>query len=285
MTIQLLSREAIDTIKWNSCVHYATNGNIFGYKWYIDAITKDWEALVEGNYESVLPLIWKKNWLGRKRLYVPTLMREAGIYSSNALSEKRVSSFLDAIPAIYKKWTIQVDQFTLLPKHQNRHIEQDKKQIIYMNRSYEQLAEQFSPIVQSQLDKARTADLRPAGSLKPEAIVDFYKAHAPTYSKENYYAYLRIMYNLLHRGWGFVSGVVDANNTLLAVNFFIFSHGRLLSYLPVVSKQGKKVGAMEFLMNLIFHTNANKQLILDFNGHPHEGLGEEEVPFYEISVK
>ncbi len=283
MNIQLISREAIDTTKWNSCVHYATNGNIFGYKWYIDAVTKDWEALVEGDYESVLPLIWKKNWLGKKRLYVPTLIREAGIYSSNALSEKRVASFLKAIPATYKKWTIQVDQFTLLPKKQLINIKQGKKQLIYMNKSYEQLSDRFTPVVHTQLDKARAADLRPAGSLKPESIVDFYKANDPNYSKENYYAYLRIMYNLLHRGWGFISGVVDANKTLLAVNFFIFSHGRLVSYLPVVSKQGQAVGAMEFLMNLIFHTNANKQLILDFNGNPHIGLGEEVVPFYEIS--
>ena len=284
MNIQRIQREDIDKIKWNSCVHFATNGNIFGYKWYIDAITKDWEALIEDDYEAVLPLIWKKNWLGKKRLYIPSLVRETGIYSSNALSEKRVASFLEAIPATYKKAKIQVDQFTLMPKNTSWTIDKLQNSVIYMNRPYEELAQQFSPQVQADLDRARTADSRPAGSLKPEMIVDFYKEEDPNYTKEHYYAYLRIFYNLLHRGWGFPSGVVDTTGKLLAVNFFVFSHGRMLSFLPVVSKKGKELGALSFLMNLIFHTNANKQLLLDFNEtNRHLGFGEETTVFYEIT--
>lgn len=103
MNIQRIKRDEINKTKWNSCVHFATNGNICGYKWYIDAISKDWEALIEGDYESVMPLIWKKNWIGRKQIYVPTLMREVGIYSANALSPKRVTTFLEAIHKIIRK--------------------------------------------------------------------------------------------------------------------------------------------------------------------------------------
>jgi len=284
MNIQLVQREEIDKTKWNSCVHFATNGNIFGYKWYLDAITKDWEALIEDEYAAVLPLIWKKNWLGKKKLYIPDLVRETGIYSSNALSEKRVASFLEAIPETYKKANIQVDQFTLVPKNTAWTVQKMQNAVIYMNRPYEELAQQFSPQVQAELDRARTADLRPSDSLKPETIADFYKEHDPKYTKENYHAYLRIFYNLLHRGWGFPSGVVDAQGKLLAVNFFVFSHGRMLSFLPVVSKKGKELGALSFLMNLIFHTNANKQLLLDFNeSERHLGFGEETAIFYEIT--
>ena len=284
MKIQRLSREELDKTKWNSCVHFATNGNVFGYIWYLDAITKDWEALVEGDYESVLPLIWKKNWWGKKRLYVPSLIREAGIYSANALSPKRVTSFLEAIPEEYKKATIEVDQFTLFPQTKAWQVEQKTNYLVYLNKSYEELSSNFSPDIQADLDKARAAKIQSINSLKPETIVDFYKKHDPNFHKENYYAYLRIMYNLLHRGWGFMSGVADATGELLAVNFFLFSHGRMVSLLPVISKQGKAKGAMSFLFNLIFHTNANKQLILDFNGNERFfGFGETEVPIYRFN--
>lgn len=284
MKIRLISREEIDTTKWNSCVHFAINGNVFGYKWYIDAITKDWEALVEDDYASVMPLIWKKNWLGKKRLYIPSLMRESGIYSANPLSEKRVSSFLEAIPNTYRKAAIQVDQFTLPPNNQNWSIEKKNNHLVYMNRPYDTLSEQFSDKTEIQLALARSANLRPTNSLKPEKIADFYKAHSKEYTKENYHAYLRIMYNVLHRGWGFASGVVDSKDKLLAVNFLIFSHGRLVSFLPVVSKEGQGVGALEFLVNLIFHTNANRQVLFDYNeSEQHFGFGEEVATFYEFT--
>lgn len=281
MDIQRIDRADIDRTKWNSCVHFATNGNIFGYKWYIDGITKDWEALVEGNYESVMPIIWKKNWLGRKELYVPKLMRESGIYSANALSERRVEAFLEAIPAAYKKVSIQVDQFTLPPRTATWQVDKGYNPLVYMNRPYEELSGAYSEQVAAQLEKARTAKLKPSNSLKPETIADFYKAHSKEYTKENYHAYLRIMYNVLHRGWGFASGVTDEKGTLLAVNFIIFSHSRLISFLPVVSKVGRAVGAMELLVDLLFHTNANKQVLLDFNEKTeHLGFGEDKVPFY-----
>lgn len=284
MKIQRLSREDIDKTKWNSCVHFATNGNIFGYKWYLDAITKDWEALVEGDYESVLPLIWKKNWWGKKQLYVPTLVRETGIYSTNALSAKRVTTFLEAIPKEYNKATLEVDQFTLFPQTKNWQVEKKVNYLIYMNEPYDSLASKFSTSVQQDLDKARTANLQSINSLKPEMIVDFYKAHDSSYTKEDYYAYLRIMYNLLHRGWGFMSGIANSTGDLLAANFFVFSHGRIISLLPVVSNTGATKGAMSFLFNLLFHTNANKQVILDFNSNDRFlGFGETTVPVYRFN--
>lgn len=152
-----------------------------------------------------------------------------------------------------------------------------------MNQTYERLSEQFSASVHKGLDRARAAGLQSSNSLKPEMIVDFYKKYDSSYTKENYYAYLRIMYNLLHRGWGFMSGVADQSGSLLAVNFFLFSHGRIVSFLPVVSKEGVANGAMQFLFNLIFHTNANKPIMLDFNGKDQFlGFGETVVPFYQL---
>ena len=93
MEIRFIEGKDIDKVKWNSCIHYATNGNIFAYKWFLDYVAKDWHALVEGDYESVFPLVWKKGLLGKDELYQPSLMRELGIYSINVLSRARVQRF------------------------------------------------------------------------------------------------------------------------------------------------------------------------------------------------
>ena len=50
MDIRLVPQEEIDKTKWNSCVHYAANGKIFGYKWYLDNVAIDWVGLVVLDY-------------------------------------------------------------------------------------------------------------------------------------------------------------------------------------------------------------------------------------------
>lgn len=69
MEIKFVFREEIDKVKWNSCVYYVINGNIFGYMWYLDYIVKDWDVLVEGDYELVFFLVWWFGCIFGKELY------------------------------------------------------------------------------------------------------------------------------------------------------------------------------------------------------------------------
>ena len=52
---------------------------------------------------------------------------------------------------------------------------------------------------------------------------------------------------------------------MLAADFFIFSHGRMLSLLPLVSPEGQKVGSQEMLLDLMIRSNAKRPLLLDLN--------------------
>ena len=47
----------IDKNKWNGTVHYAGHGNPYGYYWYLKAVLKEWDAIVEDDYETVFPII------------------------------------------------------------------------------------------------------------------------------------------------------------------------------------------------------------------------------------
>jgi len=125
--------------------------------------------------------------------------------------------------------------------------------------------------------------LQPASNLKPEKVVDFYKAHSKNYKKENYFAYLRIMYNAMHRGWGFANGITNKKGELLAVYFFIYSHGKIMVLLPATSKAGKAAGAAELLLSMLLQTHASKPVYLDFNGFEDIGVGSQEQIYYQVS--
>lgn len=288
MEIKLVKNEEIDKVKWNSCVHYANNGNVFGYKWFLDHVAKDWDGLVEGDYESVFPLVWRKGLLGSKELHQPPLMRELGLYSIHALSAKRVEHFLNAIPNEYKRIEIVVNEQINLPKNHDFKVEELYNHQMLLTESYEILHQHYTDAIKEKLTIAAENKLVPNSNLKPEVIADFYRKHAKDrqYLERNFHALQRIMYNVLHRGWGFASGMQDENGELLAVNFFIYSHNKVLSLIPVESPRGAAFGALAYLFDLLLRTHAGRPMILDFNTTKTDelalGLGARENLYYKI---
>lgn len=276
MDIRLIRQEDIDKVKWNSCVHYANNGNIFGYKWYLDHVAKDWDGLVEGDYESVFPLVWRKGLWGGRVLYQPDLMRELGIYTINAPSSKRIKTFLAAIPSEYKQIDIVLNEQNHYPSVPEFTTATHINHQLLLARPFEELEEAFSPAVHEATEKASKAGIILDSNVKPEAIADFYKRHSPEKKGKdrNFHTIQRIMYNVLHRGWGFASAARSTSGELLAVNFFIFSHNTIMSLLPLESPQGREVGALLYLFQMLIRLQANKPLILDFNTMEPDALAE-----------
>lgn len=57
MTIRHLRYNEIDKTKWDRCIQTAFNGNVYSFSWYLDVVAYGWEALVEGDYETVFPYL------------------------------------------------------------------------------------------------------------------------------------------------------------------------------------------------------------------------------------
>ena len=267
MEIQLLPSEEIDKVKWNSCVHFANNGNIFGYKWYLDFVAKEWYGLIEGDYESVCPLVWRKGPVKGKELYQPPLMRELGIYSVNVLSPKRIRSFLDAIPEEYRLVEMVVNEQNRPPEDAGFSLIELTNHQLLLGTSYEEVEKGYSPELRQTLEHAQEHTLMPTTSLKPSDIAEFYKWHSTDRKKKEwkFHAMQRVMYNVLHRGWGFASGVMNEDKKFIAMNFFIYSHNKVMSFMPLQSPEGKEKGALVYLMDLLIRNHAARPMILDFN--------------------
>ncbi len=267
MKIKYLQRDEIDKVKWNSCVHYASNGNIFGYIWYLDFIGKEWDGLVEGDYESVMPLVWRHDWLNRKEIFQPALMRELGLYSINVLSRARLHYFLEAIPEEFVSIAMTLNEQNILKEDHNFDEKQLTNHQLMLDKTYEELAGEFSSDLLRKLEMAQDYELRPVSNLKPEALADFYFQHTDDRKNREikFHGMQRIMYNVLHRGWGFATGVANKDNELIAVGFLIYSHKKVMSFLALDSEEGKEKGALPFMYNLLLRSHANRPILFDFN--------------------
>jgi hypothetical protein len=266
MEIRFVAGMDIDKVKWNSCIHFAGNGNIFGYMWFLDFVGKHWDALIEGDYESVFPLVWRDGFFGHKELYQPDLMREMGIYSVHVLSRKRISAFLNAIPDEYRLIRLNLNEHNQPPEELDFSVAHRVNHQLLLHRPYEILAEGFTGELRTCLKAAEENRLVTTTSIRPETIAGFYRRYTRDRNRErNFHALQRIMYNVLHRGWGYPVGAYTAEGTLVAVNFYIYSHGKVMSLVPLQSPEGAELNALPFLFNMLIRSHGNRPLVLDFN--------------------
>lgn len=245
MDIRFVPQAEIDRQLYNSCVHYANNGSIYGYDWYLNNTAKDWDLLVEGDkYFSVLPLPHAKNWRGRLELRQPRLVPEMALYSVRPLSPKRVQAFWDAVPANYKAGKLTVEPWSI-PKTSRFSFTEAKGSVLNLSPTYEEVIDDFPSTYFSELAKAELADLLPTGHLKPERIAALYRQEqrGPGGTEWHFHAIQRLMYQALHRGWGAPFGIQDRNGEVLAVKFLMYSHGRIFPLLQIATPAGLSVGA------------------------------------------
>ncbi len=273
MDIRYLKGKEIEKVKWNSCVHYAGNGNIFGYHWYLNHVAKDWDCLVEDDYASVFPLVWRQGWFGHRALYQPRLMRAMGVYSIHVLSQARLRAFLEAIPPSFRQLDIVLNEQNRPPEDLDFDIQRLTNHQLLLNQPFEVLEENFTPDLKDKIAQAEGRGLLATTSLKPETIAAFYRQHAKDRNKEEkVHTLQRIMYNVLHRGWGYAAGIQDAGGDLLAVNFYMYSHGKVTSLVPVESAEGSRQGALSYLLHMLVRSHATRPLVLDFNTSADDAL-------------
>lgn len=293
MEIRLLERDEIDAPRWNGCVHYAPNSLIYGYTWYLDNVCKNWVGLVEGNYESVFPLVFNEKMFGIKRMYQPYLCQQLGLFTVNGFSRKRIQAFIDAIPKEFKHIDINLNESTVVKELQGFEIQEKANYLLPLNLPYEKLQEQYSKNHKRNIKKGEKAQLFGTTSIKPEDFVEQVKisqaAKGNKHPEKLYHTAHRIIYNCLHRGQGFIMGCLNQDKELCAAVFWMVNGARYINLLNVTTEAGREIGAMHFLVDQFIQSNANRPVFIDFEGSNidsiarfYEGFGAENMPYYNI---
>src|SRR4051812_29985359 len=102
-TIRYLEQKDIRKDLWDRCISDSANCLIYGYSNYLDRMTTNWDGLVLGDYEAVMPLPWRKKF-GISYLYQPFLTAQLGLFSTQPIDAILLEDFFNAIPAKFRYW-------------------------------------------------------------------------------------------------------------------------------------------------------------------------------------
>lgn len=261
-----LKQSQIDKVKWDSCVETADNGRIYGYSFYLDAMSKNWDALILNEYEAVMPLTWNKK-MGVAYLYQPFLSAQLGVFGKK-VSEKTISDFIESIPSSFRYIDIALNKGNLsgIPTGFSIH---RSNYVLDLNFTYEYLYQNYKENIQRNIKKAYQQGCFVQKDIEIEKIIELavlqMKSHGHE-SKENINRFRTLYKGLLHRKMTITYGIVSADNKLLASCIFFLSHNRAYYILVGNHPDGKSSGASHALIDAFIKDNAGKNVLLDFEG-------------------
>jgi hypothetical protein len=255
--IQYIKRKDLDIIKYNTCIENSTQSKIFGFSWYLDIVTDNWDVLVLDDYKAVMPFSWRKK-IGIKYIHPPLWLLELGVFS---LDDKQdINPFLDVLYKKFKFIELRLNTKNRFLKSNN--LIQNQFQYIDLNIGYESILKGYNRNRKREVAKANKHDLIENWNDNPEKLITIFKENIAErvsgISEQDYSNLLKIMKLSLEKRVGELLTIYDANNKLLAAAFFLKHKNKVTQLVCASDISNRKNGV---------HTFFNDRAIFKYQPH------------------
>jgi len=265
--IRYLKHTEINKLKWDECIRNSSNEIIYAYSWYLDVVCPEWEALVEDDYVCIMPLPLGKKY-GFTYAYPPLFTQQLGLFSLLEIAEGKTMEFIAAIPPHYRYIEMSLNEKNVI----NAGAVETKKHTTYildLNRTYAEIASNYSTQTKRNLKKALSYSLTIVQSARPDKIIKLFSENRgmehelPT----AYYTILqKLIMELSSKGLVNCIGVNDKQNAMCAGAFFVKSKNRDIFLFSGANKNAYDSHAMTLLINNYIEEHAGNPCWFDFEG-------------------
>lgn len=282
--IRYLSHNEIDKTRWDETISQC--GNIYAFSWYLDIVHPDWSALVEGDYETIMPLTGGKKF-SVEYLFQPFFVQQLGVFSKQAATCETLNRFLAAIPEKYRFAEIRLNEGNC-DIEDLQGIEYHRNIILDLNKDYNAVRSGYHTNTKRNLAKAEHHNLQLADDIKPEQVVSLFRsdrgADLNKWGDREYAVLQCITDEAQRRGNAFLVGVKEEEKLLTAA-IFMRTDKRLTFLFSGNSTLGKEKQAMTYMLDQVIRQNASQNLIFDFEGSDNDQLARFYLGFGGREVK
>ena len=271
--IQYLTHNQIDKTKWDATI--AKCGNIYAYSWYLDIVHPQWEALVEDDYHSVMPLTGGKKF-GVHYLYQPYFVQQLGVFSQSSMTAETTAAFLDAIPAKYRFAEIRLNEDNALADG-FQGVEYHRNVLLDLNRDYETIYANYHQNTKRNLTKAESHNLQLVTSVIPYHVVALFRdnrgALLNKWGDAEYGVLTHLAQVAQQRNAAFMLGVNEKGvGQLICAAIFMKTDNRITFLFSGLTVEGKQRQAMTYLLDQVVQKYTNQPMTFDFEGSDDENL-------------
>lgn len=263
----------IDKIKWDECVRKSASALIYAQSFYLDFMSDNWSGIVMNDYETLMPLCWRKKG-GIKYLYHVPFIQQLGWFSKNNFTDEDL-----LMKTVYKFCSYGDYYFNFSNK-----IEQSfslcNNYIISLKSNYDLIKNNYSADLNSNLKKTLKENFIYENENIETAIGLFKSLYGKRFQQvkeDDYERFLKLCKFLEKDNNCFARKISNQQNEALAVALLIKDEKRIYNLMNSVTGIGKKSSANHFLIDTIFKEFASRNFIFDFEGSDIEGIKK----FYE----
>jgi len=264
MKIKHLTHCKIDIQKWDNTILNACNSMVYSESWYLDIVSPNWEALVLGDYEYVMPLPVKRK-CGIPFLVQPPLTQQLGVFSIHKIEENIIEHFIANIP--YRSYHLNLNEKNPFEKGT-----QQPNLLLNLNENYQNLFSNYSTNTKRNVKKAQESEKKIRKNLSAGEFLEFYQDVEKNYPTEPERKVNTLIVEALEKGKITLYGASNKNNELISGLCLLHSPQRLIYLLPVSNKEGKESLAMFKIVDEIIKNYANQNFLLDFAGSSIENI-------------
>ena len=287
--IRYFTHNQIDTQRWDECIEQSPDALVYAWSWYLDVVHPDWEALVEDDYETVMPLAGGKKF-GINYLFQPFFTQKFGVFGKNKVSEGKIEEFLETIPEQFKFAEIKIggtclkgvnggtlkgfkainglNGFKAAATHRNIELE--------LNQDYSVIAANYNSNTKRNLAKAQKQGLTIIEDAEPSAVIELFRKNRGKEIKhwgdKEYNRLLSLVEAAKNHDSCLVLGVKNADNQIVAGAFFMTSHNKIVFLFSGADESNKDNHALTFLIDNVIERFGGSDKILDFEGSDNDGL-------------
>lgn len=271
LDIRYLSRNQIDTEKWDLCMAHAVNGAVFGYSWFLDIVAPSWGALVANDYQIVLPLAQYSKF-GIDIIFKPKFARYLGPFSPFNISNEMATLFFKTIPKTFRFIEVDLSPFVFFDIHGAECTTRSTYNIDLIERS-SVLMKNYSDATKNKLHRATAAGIK---VFQSNALSHFFdlisKTHSSQFNQAEKDIIKRMVSQSLSKGVGHILGAYTARNELCAAAFFITANKKTHCMLLVANSEGVEYNALYAIVDSYCNANAETNTMLEF-----DAMGRNEI--------
>ena len=284
--IRYIPNHLIDKDKYDGCVSGAANSRVYAYSWYLNCVCENWDVLVSGDYDMVMPLPGRKKY-GIRYIHSPSWVQQLGVISKKTITEGTVLDFMGHIPRKFLLVDYRFNAANPLnhePKHQRMNY------ILPLNKGFEQLFEGYNKN-RRRISRLGFDDFVLEKQGGQADFVELYRSMEKNYTPDKNALEKLKSLSMLNNGFIKIWNVYK-NGVPVAGLLWTLTRQRITYLVPVVKQEFRKDHLHTFLINELIRTYQHTDMILDFEGSMIPGVanfyrsfGAVQEPYYLVKKR
>jgi len=289
--VKYITHKDINKQAWDNCLDNASNQLIYAYSWYLDVVSPEWDALVLGNYEAIMPLPQRKRFT-IAYLAQPLFTQQLGVFYANMEHMNATNDFIAAIPDKFKLIEINLNTFNIT-SNATFSIKSNITCHLDLSQTYENLQNNYNEQIIRNIKKAVKNKLIIDNEITPQIVIELFKTNRgkkiKNFKKKSYVLLNKLINVLKDKKMVSCVGVKNQNGVYIAGAIFLKQFENAIFLFSGANQEAKELGAMSFLIDSYIKSNANTSLLLDFEGSNNKnlsrfylGFGSKIVNYYSL---